>query len=196
MGRIKEDDPLRQFDGYSDKKATDKKIIRDVFVKGDMVYASGDLLYMDDYGYLYFRDRTGDTFRWKGENVSTTELESIISKEAGHVDSVVYAVEIPGNEGKAGMVAIEDPDRKIDVNELLLKLKKQLPSYAIPVLVRIVPKLHATSTLKLQKNVAQKEGFDLSVVKDPVYLLDKAQTKYTRLEGDLYDRLCQGKISL
>jgi len=196
VGRIVEKDPIREFDGYSNKEATQKKIITDVFAKGDRAYASGDLLYMDDYGYLYFRDRTGDTFRWKGENVSTTEVESIISKEASLTDCVVYAVEIPGNEGKAGMVAIEDADGRLDLTELLVRLKLNLPGYAIPVLVRVVRKLETTSTLKLPKNQLQKEAFDISVVKDPVYLLDKKQTTYTRLDTQLYNDLRNGKISL
>ncbi len=58
----------------------------------------GDVLVMDDCGYLYFRDRTGDTFRWKGENVSTTELEYIIAHVLDMSDVVVYGVQVPGTE--------------------------------------------------------------------------------------------------
>lgn len=56
----------------------------------------GDMLVMDKYGYMYFRDRSGDTFRWRGENVSTTEVEGILSGLLGHTDVAVYGVSVPG----------------------------------------------------------------------------------------------------
>lgn len=196
VGRIIEKDPVRAFDGYSSKDANKKKIISNVFKKGDTAYASGDLLTMDDYGYLYFKDRTGDTFRWKGENVSTTEVESVISKEAGLADCVVYSTEIPGAEGKAGMVAIEDPEQKLNLGELLTKLKLHLPGYAIPVLIRLVKQLETTATLKIPKNVLQNEGFDINAIKDPIYLLDKQQTAYRKLDRQLFDELRAGRINL
>ncbi|KAI1290004.1 Long-chain fatty acid transport protein 1 [Halotydeus destructor] len=193
VGVIYTDDPVRAFDGYSNKEATEKKLISNVLRKGDVAFASGDLLYMDDYGYLYFRDRTGDTFKWKGENVSTTEVESVVMKEAG-ADAIVYAVEIPGNEGKAGMVAIADANRSLDVNDLLTKLKRSLPAYAIPVLLRVVKEIETTSTLKLPKVQLQKDGHDVNAIKDPVYVLDKQQLAYRRLDGKLYDDFCKGNI--
>ncbi|XP_053626712.2 long-chain fatty acid transport protein 4 isoform X4 [Cherax quadricarinatus] len=94
IGKIVRDDPVRDFHGYADDSATKKKIVRDVFKKGDYAFLSGDILMMDEEGYLYFKDRTGDTFRWKGENVSTSEVEAVISKTAGHADVVVYGVEV------------------------------------------------------------------------------------------------------
>nr|XP_045610957.1 long-chain fatty acid transport protein 4-like isoform X4 [Procambarus clarkii] len=94
IGKIVKDDPVRDFHGYADDSATKKKIVRDVFKKGDYAFLSGDILMMDEEGYLYFKDRTGDTFRWKGENVSTNEVEAVISKVAGHADVVVYGVEV------------------------------------------------------------------------------------------------------
>lgn len=195
VGRIEAKDPLRQFDGYSDKVASEKKIIRNVFFKGDSAYASGDLLTMDELGYLYFKDRTGDTFRWKGENVSTTEVESVVSKEAGLADCVVYSIEIPGCEGKAGMVSIEDPISTLNVNELLVKLKRSLPGYAVPVILRVVRKLETTATLKIPKNILQKEGFNINVIEDPMYVLDKQQTEYRRLDKTLYNELVAGKLT-
>ncbi|KAF8765033.1 Long-chain fatty acid transport protein 1 like protein [Argiope bruennichi] len=112
VGKIITSDPIRQFDGYVNQSATKKKIIRDCFTKGDMAFLSGDLLMMDEDGYLFFVDRTGDTFRWRGENVSTMEVEGMISNILHHTDSVVYGVEVPGNEGRAGMAAISDPEHK------------------------------------------------------------------------------------
>jgi acyl-CoA synthetase (AMP-forming)/AMP-acid ligase II len=94
IGLIDRGNPLRNFDGYADKNATKKKVARDVFRRGDAAFLSGDILEMDELGYLYFKDRTGDTFRWRGENVSTTEVEAVISNVAGLKDCVVYGVEV------------------------------------------------------------------------------------------------------
>jgi len=94
VGKIVNNDPVRDFHGYADKSATKKKVAYDVFKRGDAVFLSGDILVMDDCGYLFFLDRTGDTFRWRGENVSTTEVEAVISNVAGLKDCVVYGVEV------------------------------------------------------------------------------------------------------
>ena len=102
VGKIVQNHPSRGFDGYVDKTATDKKIIGDVLRKGDSYFRSGDLLYADEFGWMYFMDRMGDTFRWRGENVSTVEVESAISSALKQAASVVYGVDIPGVEGKAG----------------------------------------------------------------------------------------------
>ncbi|XP_041268850.1 long-chain fatty acid transport protein 4-like [Onychostruthus taczanowskii] len=100
VGRIDQRDPLRRFDGYVSAGATRSKIARDVLAKGDQAYLSGDVLVMDDLGYLYFRDRGGDTFRWRGENVSSTEVEGALSRLLGQADVAVYGVEIPGKAQK------------------------------------------------------------------------------------------------
>jgi len=118
VGRIDRGHPVRDFQGYADKEATKKKLMKDVWRKGDMCFRSGDILVMDELGWLYFKDRAGDTFRWKGENVSTMEVEATVSAVVGLRDCVVYGVEIPGTEGRAGMVAIPDPERKVDVEKL------------------------------------------------------------------------------
>jgi len=151
VGKIIEQDPTRAFDGYANKDASEKKIIRDVFKKGDAAFASGDLLTIDDLGFVYFKDRTGDTYRWKGENVSTTEVESVVSNQVQLSDCVVYGVTVPGCEGKAGMAAIEDPNQQVNLVDLLNKLRRALPSYAIPVFVRLVKKIETTGTFKLPK---------------------------------------------
>lgn len=194
VGKIIESDPSRAFDGYVDGEASKKKIIRDVFQKGDKAFLSGDLLYMDRLGYLYFKDRTGDTFRWKGENVSTSEVEAVISNLLGLADCVVFGVEIPGCEGKAGMVVIAGNENDTNLTELLHKMQKVLPSFSIPVTVRLVEKLEATGTFKLTKTNFYKEGYDPNKVKDPLLYLDSRQNKYLHLDQTTYEAINEGRI--
>ena len=196
VGKIIDSDPTRAFDGYANKEATQKKIIHDVFSRGDRGFASGDLLTMDEFGYLYFKDRTGDTFRWKGENVSTMEIEAIISKFLHLVDCVVYGVEIPGCEGRAGMAAILDQKNGLDLNGLLAKMKKALPSFAIPIFIRISKSMEMTGTHKLPKNSFQNEGYNPNVIKDPIYFFDSKHDQYIRLDAKLYNDIQNGLIRI
>lgn len=195
IAKIIDGNPVRTFDGYSNESETKKKVIKDVFAKGEKAFASGDLLIMDAYGYLYFHDRTGDTYRWKAENVSTTEVETVIMKETGLGDCVVYGVEITGYEGRAGMATIQDPSRKLDVNRLLEGISKVLPEYAIPVFLRISGELEKTATLKLTKTTFKKEGFDPNIVKDPMYFYDKTTKQYKKLDKKAYEDIQSGKIT-
>ena len=96
VGQIVKNHPIRDFHGYADQSSTQKKILHNVWKQGDMCFRSGDILTMDEFGWFYFKDRSGDTFRWHGENVSTTEVESIVSNMIDLKDVVVYGVEIPG----------------------------------------------------------------------------------------------------
>ncbi|XP_066978798.1 long-chain fatty acid transport protein 4-like isoform X4 [Macrobrachium rosenbergii] len=194
IGKIVKNDPVRDFHGYADEKATAKKIVRDVFVKGDCAFLSGDILVMDYEGYLYFKDRTGDTFRWKGENVATSEIEGVISKFIGHGDVVVYGVEVPGAEGRAGMVAILDEDKTLDFSLLHNAVTKSLPSYARPLFVRIVKELEKTGTYKLKKVKLQEEGFNPSTIQDYLYFLDGKQKSYIPLTADLYNKIITGEV--
>jgi len=104
---------------------------------------------MDKYGYFYFKDRTGDTFRWKGENVSTAEVEAVISSACELSDAVVYGVEIPGTDGKAGMAAIVDPEERLDLPSLYEQFSKSLPPYAIPVFIRLLKEIDTTGRILL-----------------------------------------------
>ncbi|XP_064107714.1 long-chain fatty acid transport protein 1-like isoform X1 [Macrobrachium nipponense] len=194
IGKIVKNDPVRDFHGYADEKATAKKIVRDVFVKGDCAFLSGDILVMDYEGYLYFKDRTGDTFRWKGENVATSEIEGVISKVIGHGDVVVYGVEVPAAEGRAGMVAILDEDKTLDFSLLHSAVTKSLPSYARPLFVRIVKELEKTGTYKLKKVKLQEEGFNPSTIQDCLYFLDGKQKSYVPLTADLYNKIITGEV--
>ncbi|KAM6237390.1 long-chain fatty acid transport protein 4 isoform 2-T3 [Spheniscus humboldti] len=196
VGRIVKSNPLQHFDGYLNQSATNKKIAKDVFTKGDAAYLTGDVLVMDKYGYMYFRDRTGDTFRWKGENVSTTEVEGTLSRILNLTDVVVYGVEIPGIEGKAGMAAIADPENSCDLEGFASELKKALPLYARPVFLRFLHEVSKTSTYKFQKMELRKQGFDPALVKDRLYFLDSRQGRYLPLDQAAFSRIQSGQQKL
>ncbi|XP_043940390.1 long-chain fatty acid transport protein 1 [Protopterus annectens] len=194
VGKINQKDPLRRFDGYASDAATNKKIAYNVFKKGDCAYVSGDVLLMDEYGYMYFKDRSGDTFRWRGENVSTTEVESILSHILNQTDVAAYGVEIPGVEGKAGMAAIADPEGKINPSILYQDLQKVLPPYARPLFLRLMPEVDTTGTFKIQKTRLQKEGFNPHLISDHLYFLDNKLGKYVAIDTSIYKAIQNGKI--
>ncbi|XP_071445768.1 long-chain fatty acid transport protein 4-like [Hetaerina americana] len=196
IGKIHKGLSTREFHGYVDKEASKKKVIFDVFSKGDSAFHTGDILVMDELGYLYFKDRKGDTFRWKGENVSTTEVESVISKIAGLVDVIVYGVEVPGTEGRAGMAAIVNQHSSLDLVGLARKLVDHLPAYARPLFLRVVPQIDLTGTFKLKKTDLQQEGFDPTVVKDQLYFCNKAGEDYKPLTPQLYQEIITGAMRL
>ncbi|KMQ93279.1 protein white [Lasius niger] len=158
-----------------------------------LIAAFRDILVADDLGYLYFKDRTGDTFRWKGENVSTSEIEAIISNLINYRDCIVYGVEIRGVEGKAGMAAIYDENGTLDVNKLTVDIKEQLPAYARPQFVRILTKIDLTGTFKLKKKDLQEEGYNAEKIQDKLYYLD-AKLGYQLLTREIYDQIQQGTI--
>lgn len=195
VGKIIEGDPTRSFDGYANSEATKKKIVRDVFWKGDMAFSSGDLLEMDEYGYVYFKDRTGDTYRWKGENVSTMEVEGTVSELLQQQDCVVYGVEVPSCEGKAGMLAIGQ-QTELDFKKLIKEMKTKLAPFAIPVFIRIVDQIEATGTFKLPKVSLQRQGYNISKLDDPIYLVDLKQNDCHRLTEELYSKLMSGEVKL
>ncbi|XP_073941562.1 long-chain fatty acid transport protein 4-like [Choristoneura fumiferana] len=194
IGLIAQGDASREYYGYVDKSDSNKKLERDVFCKGDAAFVSGDLLVGDELGYLYFRDRTGDTYRWKGENVSTGEVENAISPAVGQKEAVVYGVSIPQNEGRAGMAAVADPSRELDLARLARDLDDSLPSYARPLFLRIVNDIDMTSTFKLKKLQYQKEGFDPDVIADPMYFRSGAQ--FVPITSALFKDICNGQVKL
>merc|ERR1719495_103844 len=182
VGEIVKNHPARDFHGYADKSATDKKKLSNVWRRGDTCFRSGDILVMDRLGYLYFKDRVGDTFRWRGENVSTAEVEATISNMVELRDAAVYGVQIPGTEGRAGMAAIHDPDGEVDLGALAVGVTEQLPSFARPLFIRLVAHLDMTGTFKLKKFNLQKEGFDLTEIEskssDKLFFLHPNTGKY------------------
>jgi len=195
VGKITKD-VTRSFDGYVNKDATNKKIIRDVFSKGDQAFLSGDLLTMDEYGYLYFKDRTGDTFRWKGENVSTAEVESVISNILNQRDCVVFGIEIKDTEGRAGMAAIQGKEDSVDLDYLLERMQKMMSRFAIPMFIRLCDNFEITGTFKMPKIRLQKEGYDFYKIKDPLYFLDVTKKKFVRINEQVYQDIINGNIKV
>ncbi|ENN77457.1 hypothetical protein HUJ04_002737 [Dendroctonus ponderosae] len=196
IGKILPNNPSRAFLGYVDEEASKKKIVHNVFSIGDSAFLSGDILIADEFGNLFFKDRTGDTFRWKGENVSTSEVEAVISNLVSYKDVVVYGVEIRGMEGRAGMAALYDPERSVDLNaDFREGLKKALPAYARPMFVRILTKLDLTGTYKLKKNDLQKDGFDPSKTSDSIYYLSSSG-QYEIVTQDVTQKINSGEIRM
>ncbi|XP_040042945.2 long-chain fatty acid transport protein 1-like [Gasterosteus aculeatus] len=196
LGRINHTDPLRRFDGYADEDSTNKKIAHNVFKVGDSAYVSGDMLVMDEYGYIYFRDRSGDTFRWRGENVSTTEVEGVLSRLLGHAVVAVYGASVPGVEGKAGMAAIAHAGGQFDLDALWIAVQKALPSYARPVFLRLLPSLDTTGTFKIQKTRLQREGFKPRDSSEKIYFLNSRAGRYEPVTDELYKAIMEGRVCL
>lgn len=184
-------DVRQRFEGYNDEAATQKKLLRDVFEKGDLWFRTGDLLRQDKDGYVYFIDRIGDTFRWKGENVSTNEVGEALAAIPGIATANVYGVAVPGTDGKAGMAAITS-DGNIDFSNLRAKLSSSLPAYAIPVFIRVQPEAETTGTFKYRKVELVQEGFDPSRTGDPVWILDIETGAYVPLTPERHARLSAG----
>jgi len=184
-----------RFEGYTDPAASGKKILRDVFTPGDAWYRTGDLMRQDEQGFFYFVDRVGDTFRWKGENVSTTEVAGVIGSCSGIGDVAVYGVAVPGADGRAGMAAlVVEPG--FDLSALRRALTQRLPGYARPVFLRIVPAIELTGTFKLRKQELALEGYDRERVADALYVDDAARGEYVRLDEPLYQQLRSGQLRL
>ena len=175
-----------QIDGYENKSATEKKILTNVFRHGDRCFNTGDTLVMDEEGFYYFCDRTGDTFRWKGENVSTFEVESVMSVLVNNCDVVVYGVEVPGCEGRAGMAAIVDTDGSVDMTGLAESLKDRLPAYGVPLFVRLTKETLMTGTIKFKKTKLKEEGYNHGTFGDPVFFLHPDERAYVPLTEQLF----------
>lgn len=197
LGRIPDDPnaPLGRFEGYTSEEATEKKILRNVFEPGDAWFRSGDLLRRDAEGYFYFVDRIGDTFRWKGENVATSEVAEVLSVHPGVKEANVYGVQVPGADGRAGMASlVVDPE--FDLDALYSHVQRQLPAYARPLFVRLQPELEITGTFKHRKVDLVREGFDPDAVKEPLYLADAAKGCFVPLDAGLCERIRSGELRL
>jgi fatty-acyl-CoA synthase len=199
LGEILDDPgkPAAKFDGYCDPAATKAKILRDVFKPGDAWFRTGDLLKRDARGYYYFVDRIGDTFRWKGENVSTTEVAETISAFPGVLEATVYGVAMPGHEGRAGMAAVVvDNVAEFDLAGLHAEIAERLPAYARPLFLRFRPKLDLTGTFKPRKVELVTQGFDPERCGDPIYFDDRHAAVYVRVDADFVAAAKAGAIPL
>jgi fatty-acyl-CoA synthase len=181
------------FEGYTDPVETGKKILRDVVADGDAWFRTGDLMLRDEQGYFHFVDRVGDTFRWKGENVATSEVNDAIRDCPGVLDASTYGVTVPGADGRAGMAALV-VDQNFDLGIFAEHLSRRLPIYALPVFIRFCGALDATETFKQKKQQLIREGFDLSVVRDPLFLRDSATGDYRPIERAVYARILEAEI--
>jgi fatty-acyl-CoA synthase len=183
------------FEGYTDAEASERKVLRDVFTRGDAWYRTGDLMRCDAGGYYYFVDRIGDTFRWKGENVAASEVAAAIAAFPGVADVTVYGVAVPGTEGAAGMAAMV-VDGPLDLATFREHLIRVLPAYARPLFLRIQDNIAVTATFKHQKSDLVREGFDPAASNDSVYFDDPSQQAYVRLDSALFERIRLGDVRL
>ena len=196
IGRIgTADEGGGRFEGYTDAGETEKKILRDVFAKGDAWFRTGDLMQIDEKGFFHFVDRIGDTFRWKGENVATSEVNDAVRDVAGVVDASTYGISIPGADGRAGMSAIV-VNEGFDLEALAAHLARRIPAYARPLFIRICSELDATETFKQKKSQLAREGFDPNVIADPLYMADPKTGVYVALDRETYTRILDGAMRL
>ena len=183
----------RNFEGYTKPGETEKKILRDVFRRGDAWFRTGDLMRRDAHGYFYFVDRIGDTFRWKGENVATSEVSEALSAVPGVKEANVYGVKVPGHDGRAGMAALV-VDAGFDMQGLAARLV--LPHFARPLFLRLAPETDVTATFKQKKVELVREGFDPAAIADPVYWLNPVSGHYERLDATRYAALITDQVKI
>ena len=192
LGRIGADSRTA-YTGYADRAASEKKVLRDVFAPGDRWFRTGDLLKQDKDGYFYFVDRIGDTFRWKGENVSTAEVASRLSGAPGVEEINIYGVPVGSLDGKAGMAAVvAGPD--FDIAAFAAFADAQLPEYARPVFVRVMPALATTGTFKVRKLDLVAAGFDPEKVTGPLWV--RTDDGFEPVTGEMYARLLAGEVRI
>lgn len=181
-----------RFEGYTNDNESERKILRDVFAPGDMWFRTGDLMRQDKDGFFYFVDRVGDTFRWKGENVATTEVADVLAGAPGVLDVAVYGVAVPHCEGRAGMAALVT-DASFDFAAFQSWVAR-LPRYARPLFLRLCDDLDRTGTFKLKKADLAKAGFDPSATGDTLYLA--TADGFARLDTPTFARIVAGEMRL
>ena len=194
IGRIgTADEGGGRFEGYTDSSETERKILRDVFARGDAWFRTGDLMRLDEQGFFHFVDRVGDTFRWKGENVATGEVNDAVRECDGVLDATTYGVEVVNTDGRAGMTAIVAGE-DFDFRAFADHLARRLPAYAHPLFVRISASLDSTETFKQKKHALAREGFDPAVVSEPLYFRDPKSGEYRPLDATMFARIAASDI--
>jgi fatty-acyl-CoA synthase len=182
-----------RFEGYTNERDSQKKILRDVFEPGDAWFRTGDLMRRDERGFFYFVDRIGDTFRWKGENVATSEVSQAMTEYPGVLEASVYGVTVPGTDGRAGMAAIVG-DERFDLAQLRAHLAQRLPDYARPLFLRILRELEVTATFKHKKSDLARAGYDPSLTDNAIYFNDAGRGAFVRMDRMLFERIQTGKM--
>ncbi|MCG8317696.1 MAG: long-chain-acyl-CoA synthetase [Pseudomonadales bacterium] len=188
---------LTPFDGYTDSSKNTSKIFHNAFKQGDAWFNTGDLVKPQGFRHLQFVDRLGDTFRWKGENVSTGEVEMIVNQFPQISESITYGVEIPDTNGRAGMTALllEDGITDIDTTELYQYLKSQLPGYAVPIFLRTLTSVNATGTFKYQRSHLKQQSYHkaaFETARDRVYVVLPGTNEYIEADQQIIDKIDQG----
>jgi fatty-acyl-CoA synthase len=184
-----------RFEGYADQDATNRKVLRNVFQAGDSWYRTGDLMRRDERGFYYFVDRVGETYRWKGENVSTAEVLTALTASRGVSEGVVYGVSVPGADGRAGTAALV-VNADFDLAAFRAEVVSRLPPYARPVFLRILSTLEATGTFKPRKQDLMQAGFDPSRMTDLLYFDDARSQRYVPVDDALYAAIADGTIRI
>ncbi|WP_407522145.1 long-chain-acyl-CoA synthetase [Methylobacterium oryzisoli] len=193
IGRLSREVGAQRFEGYTSAAASDAKVLRDVFAPGDAWFRTGDLMRLDRQGFYFFVDRVGDTFRWKGENVATTEVAAALADAPGVAEAVVYGVAVPGAEGRAGMAALRVAPG-FDPAVVRAHLAARLPAYARPLVLRLCAAFEITETFKQKKQGLAAEGFDPERITDPLFLDDPAAGAYRVLDAALYAAVVRGEV--
>lgn len=195
IGRIPEDDRTRsgRFEGYADAQASARKVLRNVFKEGDAWYRTGDLMRRDAAGFYYFVDRIGDTYRWKGENVSSAEVLSALTSVPHVLEGVVFGVTVPGNDGRAGMAALVVAEG-FDLESFREEVHGRLPAYARPLFLRLLPAIESTGTFKPRKLELSVAAYDPARVKDALYLDDPRVRAYVPIDRALHADIVAGRI--
>jgi fatty-acyl-CoA synthase len=197
LGRIRGRTPPAgtDFEGYASAEETEQKIIRDAFTPGDAWFRTGDLMRRDRRGYYYFVDRIGDTFRWKGENVSTSEVEQVICSFPGVLQAGVYGVLVPHADGRAGMAAIVAA-AELPLDRFYSHLALHLPDFAHPLFLRLCEKIETTATFRNVKEKLAREGYDPAATGDAIFFNDRRKGAFVPLDGALFGRIQSGGIIL
>jgi fatty-acyl-CoA synthase len=197
VGLIPEGEGQRagRFEGYADREASARKVLRNVFKQGDLWYRTGDLMRRDERGFFYFVDRVGETYRWKGENVSTAEVLTALTASRGVLDGVVYGVMVPGADGRAGTAALV-VSAEFDLAAFRADLGQRLPPYARPVFLRILTSLEATGTFKPRKQELVQAGFDPARIHGPLYFDDPRAQRYVPLDAALFAAISAGAMRI
>ena len=192
---ITEINPKQPFDGYTDESASRKKVLTNAFRPGDAWFNTGDLVIDQGFRHIAFADRLGDTFRWKGENVATTEVEAIANEFPGVEHAIAYGVEIPGTDGRAGMAALTVKDiNSFDIASFSEHLTRKLPTYAVPLFFRLRSEEEITGTFKYRKVTLKEEGYSLEKVSDPLYLLPPQAQQHTAMTPEYEEQILQQSL--